>query len=59
MEWDIHRIRHQRIEAEKESRLFTQDEVKCFDERKRFTKGLEKSEVVDALKASTRRRRLE
>ncbi|KAJ0420944.1 major facilitator superfamily domain-containing protein [Aspergillus carlsbadensis] len=51
LEWDVHRIRRQRIKAEKEGRLFTEDEVKYFDERKRFTKGLKKSEVVDALKA--------
>jgi hypothetical protein len=31
--------------------LFTEDEVKYFDERKRFTKGLKRSEVADALKA--------
>ncbi|KAL3487360.1 major facilitator superfamily domain-containing protein [Aspergillus germanicus] len=51
LEWDIHRIRRQRIKAEKEGRLFTEAEVKYFDERKRFTKGLKRSEVVDALKA--------
>jgi hypothetical protein len=50
LEWDVHRIRRQRIKAEKEGRLFTEDEVKYLDERKRFTKGLKRSEVADALK---------
>ncbi|KAL2816541.1 hypothetical protein BJX63DRAFT_387626 [Aspergillus granulosus] len=34
LEWDIHRMPRRRIRAEKEGRLFSEDEVKYFDERK-------------------------
>jgi len=49
LEWDVRRVRLQRIKAEKEGRLFTEDEVKFYHERQRFTKTLKKQETGDIL----------
>ncbi|KAG9788874.1 hypothetical protein KCU88_g1633, partial [Aureobasidium melanogenum] len=49
LEWDVRRIRRQRIKAEKEGRIFTEDEVKFFHERQHFTKTLKKQEVKDVI----------
>lgn len=44
VEWDVRRIRRQRIKAEKEGRVFAEDDVKVYDERK-FYSGVKKQEV--------------
>ncbi|KAI1618115.1 retrograde regulation protein 2 [Exophiala viscosa] len=49
LEWDVRRVRLQRIKAEREGRLFTEDEVKFFNEREHFTKTLKKQETGDII----------
>jgi hypothetical protein len=44
VEWDVRRIKRQRIRAEKEGRVFAEDDVKVYDERK-FYSGVKKQEV--------------
>ena len=51
LEWDVRRVQMQRIKAEREGRLFTEDEVKFFNERKHFTKALKKLNTEDVLSA--------
>ncbi|KAL4869939.1 major facilitator superfamily domain-containing protein [Aspergillus spectabilis] len=41
LEWDVHRIRRRQIKAEKEERLFTEDEVKFFNERQVYQRAEE------------------
>ncbi len=49
LEWDVRRIHRERIKAQKEGRLFTEDEVKVFHERQRFTKTLKAQNPGDTL----------
>ena len=43
VEWDVRRIKRLRLKAEKEGRVFHEDDVKVYDER-HFYGGLHKSE---------------
>ena len=49
LEWDVRRVKRHRIMAEKEGRLFTEDDVKFFHERQHITKTLKRTEVDDTL----------
>ena len=42
VEWDVRRIRRERIKAEKAGRLFVEDDIKVFHEREFFSKTLKK-----------------
>lgn len=44
VEWDVRRIKRQRIKAEKEGRVFAEDDIKVYDERK-FYDGVKKQDV--------------
>lgn len=46
MEWDVRRIRRLRIKSEKQGTVFAEEDVKVFEERKFYGKGLTKKEVV-------------
>ncbi len=40
VEWDVRRIRRLRIKAEKSGNMYAEDDVKVFEERKFYGKGL-------------------
>jgi hypothetical protein len=42
VEWDLRRIRRERIKAEKSGRLFVEDGIKVYQEREFFSKTLRK-----------------
>lgn len=42
IEWDVRRIRRLRIKAEKGGKMFAEDDIKVFEERKFYKKGLTK-----------------
>lgn len=42
VEWDVRRIRRERIKAEKSGRLFVEDDIKVFQEREFFSKTLKR-----------------
>lgn len=44
VEWDVRRIKRQRIKAKKEGKIFAADDVKVYDER-HFYKGVKKMDV--------------
>lgn len=42
MEWDVRRVRRERIKAGKMGRLFVEDDIKVYHEREFFSKTLKK-----------------
>jgi len=46
VEWDVRRIRKLRIKSEKEGRMFADDDVKVFEERNFYRRGLMKTEAA-------------
>jgi hypothetical protein len=48
IEYDVMRIRRLRIEAEKDGRLFAEDDVRVFEEREFYGKGLAKKSDIEA-----------
>lgn len=44
VEWDVRRIRRERIKAEKSGRLFVEDDIKVYQEREFFFEDFEERE---------------
>jgi hypothetical protein len=42
VEWDVRRIHRERIKAEKQGRIFSEDDIKVFHEREFFSRTLKK-----------------
>ncbi|EXJ86836.1 hypothetical protein A1O3_03790 [Capronia epimyces CBS 606.96] len=49
LEWDVLRVKRARIKAEKEGRLFTEDDVKFFHQRQHFSKTLRIQDTKDTI----------
>jgi hypothetical protein len=43
VEWDVRRIRRLRIKTERDGKIFADDDVKVFEERKFYGRGLTKN----------------
>lgn len=43
LEWDVRRVRLNRIKAEREGRLYVEDDVKVYEERQVYSKGLKRA----------------
>lgn len=49
LEWDVHRIHRERIKAEREGRIFTEDDVKVYHERQHYTTTLKRQGAEDVV----------